>query len=246
MRFEEVRKVFAAWNPSSYRKQIAVKKKVLVKRLFFGIVLSLLFMLVVSLPLLFKLSSNIEKTAEYFEELNVSVELETSESVELSKLPPVIVDSERENMSKEKVLINKEGITINRPLWIDDKVYSWSSLQSAQNIVKEYKGIFIFTLILLIPSLLITLIILAGIETFVLLALSIVLTKVFCILQVRQKKILRGRSLEKEVNVEKTRSMKFILVRIKRQVKLIKRRAMCLLTSFLSNDCSFVYILISL
>lgn len=186
MRFEELLAILASFNPFSYRRQIAVKQNVLFKRLFFALLLSLGLMLLVSVPLLVQFPTKIAEKTSSFDECSIGVSISTNQAVELSKIPLIVVDSNKTNASKEKILITNEGIIVNKRFSQQDRMYSWESLNSAQKIVEEHKHSIQIAVLLFLPSLLIALLIIAALETISLLIVSIFLTKVICVFTKKQ------------------------------------------------------------
>lgn len=186
MRFEELKNIILSWNPRSYRKKIVVKKKVIFLRSFFGILLSLFLMLLVSLPLLINLPQVIEEKSVLFDELSVNVSITTNQEIEVSKIPRVIINTAKENLTKEKVLINDKGLIINKHFGKEDKVYAWTSLDSANDLLSAHSRDVQIIILLLIPSVLIALLVIAMLEGLFLVCVSLLLSKIICLISRRQ------------------------------------------------------------
>lgn len=141
-------------NPSSYRKLTAEKTRETIRRTWHLVLLLLLLMLVIGIPQLAKLPSNVQDALQAFEEFSVNSTIITNDSITLSNYPHIVVDTSKENLTDEKILFNDKGIQVKRGLFRKTKTTQWQTITDVEAHAEQYGKWTIALVILLLPSLL--------------------------------------------------------------------------------------------
>ena len=118
MRFKDhINRGLQAWQPKKYRQLSVHPFKEWFSTLVLWIIFSLIVMFIIGIPKIMLIPQMITSTANSFDEFNMSAEVSLSESQTLVTHPLIVIDLEKENISKERVLITDEGIHIRKPFW---------------------------------------------------------------------------------------------------------------------------------
>jgi len=163
--FDRVRFVVESFLPGRYRRLVASPWRVLLGQFFFTVVFSLVLMVLVALPLLFRLPSVLEQDFSRFDEFRVSLNVSMSEPLVVSRYPLVVVDLEKVNRTGERVLLNGDGVVYG---WLfGEGRVSWDSLSSLSENASRYSGWLTLFVVLLLPSLLLALFVVVLVESLV-------------------------------------------------------------------------------
>ncbi|MBN1274893.1 hypothetical protein JXA12_01190 [Candidatus Woesearchaeota archaeon] len=172
---ESLRQGMRTWSPREYRGLVALPLRE-VLRLFwswFGLVV--VVMLVVGLPQLFLLEDKLEASFSSFETFTVSFNVSMSSPATVTYSPLVVVDLDREELTRERVLLNEEGVHVRRPFWRGVRTLPWEGLSEVPQNADRYKGWILLLVVLLVPSFLLALCLAFLVEAAVLGVVAVLL-----------------------------------------------------------------------
>ena len=170
---EHLKRYFASWTPGTYRRLTALSLREHITHLFAMFWIILAVMILVGIPQLVTLSDRIATGMETFETFSLDAEVNMSGHLEVTASPLIVIDLEKENLSKERLLVNNNGVYSNG--WFRDKAYSWDDLREVNTYAAQYSSWLALLAIILIPSLIVLLFLFAAVEVVALLLLTVLL-----------------------------------------------------------------------
>ncbi len=153
-----LREMFKSFSPKSYSHLATNSVWHGIKYLLIIMMIAFLLMAVISIPSLFGMPSAITAQLDKFEKLNFTADIEMNSPVMFTESDPqIIIDTTGQtmNMTTEKVLITDDFLAY-RPYNKMVKI-NMSELREVTNYKEDMSNMITFLIVLVIPSLLITL-----------------------------------------------------------------------------------------
>ncbi len=156
MRLKEHIKIFGqSCAPNNYRKLTAHKTSSIVRQFFTIFAFFMLLMILVSIPKLVQLPSEVERFSDSFDTFQVELNISMNEPLAISEHPSIVIDLNKTNRSKEFIILNDKGIIRRTIFGFDEKFSPWSKLKDVKTSTKEHQKLILIIIYLLIPSLII-------------------------------------------------------------------------------------------
>ncbi|MFP4524005.1 MAG: hypothetical protein ACLFO2_01635 [Candidatus Woesearchaeota archaeon] len=158
MRFSErVGRMFQSFLPQRYRNLTAAPLKDVMRTAMVAFLLILLLSVLSAVPQILQMPDRLAARAAPLSEANFSANLTVTEPVVLNERPLVVVETDKENLTDERVLINEDGMQFRRPFWQGVKRTSWEAFDNPSGLVRQHEGVLVTLALLLLPSAIIAL-----------------------------------------------------------------------------------------
>jgi hypothetical protein len=148
---DHLREGLQSWRPKKYRSLLARKQKSILVTAGVWLACSLVLMVLVAIPGFWSLQRSLEEQLSSFETFSVETNITLREPLTLLSSPLVIIAPEQENLTREQVLVNDEGIVIKKPLG-GTKTVLWSTVLDVQGNAGVYASWLRWSLALLLPT----------------------------------------------------------------------------------------------
>ena len=161
-----------AWRPKRYRALSAKSYREVLGMTGAWVLLCLALMVLAGVPLVALSGESLQRQFSSFETFSISTNITVSEPVVISSSPEVVIAPAQENLSGEKVLLNKEGIVLKRALWRGSRTIPWSTVLDVPGHASLYAKWLRWALIALLPTIVLIIGLMFAIEAAALVALS--------------------------------------------------------------------------
>ncbi|MBW2982885.1 hypothetical protein KY327_01120 [Candidatus Woesearchaeota archaeon] len=153
MRFSErVGRMLQSFLPQRYRNLTAAPVKDVMRTATTAFLLILLLSVLSAVPRIVEMPDRLAERAAPLSEANFSANLSVTEPVVLNERPLVVVETDKENLTDERVLFNEEGVQLRQPFRQGVMRTSWDALDDPSGLVRQHRGALVTLAFLLLPS----------------------------------------------------------------------------------------------
>lgn len=141
-----------SFNPRSYRFLADRFSSDVLRYWLFLFVFSFVVMLILFIPLLATLSSDLQEKANQIDDFSLDGHVTLTKPLVIVKDPLILMDFNRTYPTNEKVLITKDALFFKKYYWFGDEQVVFSDIKNLRN--PEAVSLMAFAALLIIPSLL--------------------------------------------------------------------------------------------
>ncbi|MEK6962823.1 MAG: DUF1189 family protein [Nanoarchaeota archaeon] len=141
-----------SFNPRSYKFLADRFLNDVVRYWFFLLVFSFAVMLILFIPILATLSSDLQEKANQIDDFSMDGHITLTKPLVLIQDPLILMDFNRTYPTNEKVLITKDSLFFKKYYWFEYEQVVFSDIKNLRN--PEAIGLMAFAALLIIPSLL--------------------------------------------------------------------------------------------
>jgi len=180
----ELSETLKFFNPFQYKKLIRHQTKTLFNTYLIFLLFSLILFAILLFPKLLISGHNIDNAISSFDELKLSFDSKLNEKLEINKLPLIVADFDKEDISKEHgIWISENSISVN--LWPFKKQISIGDYENLKDRSVQLSNFIGLTLLVMFPGILIVYGIFNLLESLILALISASLA--FIIIRVLKK-----------------------------------------------------------
>lgn len=160
--------LLSSFNPNSYKTLASRSLADSFNYFFFVLIFSIALMVVLFIPYSLSFSDNLHKNFESIETFVIDINLSTARPVIITDYPRVILDTQKENLSGELVLISKNSIQYNKYYFFGKEEVSLDELKDLKQHQKKAETIMVSILVFMVPAIAVFAFLLFAIKNLVL------------------------------------------------------------------------------